>query len=361
MNNKYEKIRQALIENNADMTFITNPTTINYLTGFESDPHERILGLMIFPDRDPLLFTPALEVEAAKSHVDFEVFGYTDNENPWQVIKNKLNGMNIKKIAVEYDDIILKKSKGLQEVFNNDFVNITPLIQKLRLIKTPDEIQKLMLAGDFADKAFNIGFNYATTPGVTEMDIVAKIEYEMKRQGIKKMSFDTMVLSGAKAANPHGEPGVDLIQQDKLLLFDLGVMKNGYASDATRTIAIGNPSDFDKDIYNITLEAQLAAQDFVKPGVSAQEIDKVARDIITKAGYGEYFNHRTGHGIGMDCHEYPSIGGVDDVIIEKGMCFSIEPGIYIPGKVGVRIEDCIHVTDSGAESFTKTSKDLLSY
>jgi Xaa-Pro dipeptidase len=136
-------------------------------------------------------------------------------------------------------------------------------------------------------------------------------------------------------------------------------MKNGYASDATRTISIGRAPEFDQEIHKIVLEAQLAAMDFIKPGVSALEIDKVARDLITKAGYGEYFNHRLGHGIGMEVHEFPSIGGAEDIIIEKGMVFSNEPGIYIPGKVGVRIEDCLYVTDNSAEVLTHTSKDLL--
>ena len=173
------------------------------------------------------------------------------------------------------------------------------------------------------------------------------------------MSFETIVLSGARAANPHGMPEDVKIQDNKLLLFDLGVMKNGYASDATRTISIGKPSDFDADIHKIVLEAQMAAMDFVKPGVSALEIDKVARDVITKAGYGEYFVHRLGHGIGMDVHEFPSIGGSEDIIIEEGMCFSDEPGIYIPGKVGVRIEDCLYVTETGCEPLTKTNKELM--
>lgn len=358
---KLQKIATYLDTQNWDMTFITNPTTVNYLTGFSMDPHERILGLMVFPDRAPLLLTPELEVEKAKSYVDFDVIGYADSENPWAKISSHLIGRNIKTIAVEFDHLILSKSDGLKSVFDGvTFANLTPLINRMRLIKSADEIQKMIVAGDYADKCFEIGFQFAASEkGLTEMDVVAKIEFEMKRQGISEMSFDTMVLSGARAANPHGVPEAVAIQQNKLLLFDLGVMSNGYASDATRTIAIGQPTDFDRQIYDITREAQETALAFVKPGVTAFEVDKVARDVITKAGYGEYFTHRTGHGIGMDVHEFPSIGGSEDITIEKGMCFSIEPGIYIPDQVGVRIEDCLYVTDTGAESFTKTSKELL--
>ena len=130
-------------------------------------------------------------------------------------------------------------------------------------------------------------------------------------------------------------------------------------SDMTRTVAVGKPDQFKKDIYNLTLEAQQAAIDFIKPGVTAHEVDRAAREVIEKAGYGEYFNHRLGHGIGMDVHEFPSIMEGNDMVIEEGMCFSVEPGIYIPGKVGVRIEDCGVVTKDGFDLFTSTSKDLL--
>lgn len=360
MKTKITQIAKFLADNSLDMTFLTDPTTIAYLTELSIDPHERIAGLMIFPDKTPFLFVPSLEVAKAKDIVkDMEVFGYVDSENPWKVISQKLSTITIHKIAVGYPDITLTKVDGLKSQFPSvEFVDISSLIQHMRLIKSDDEIKKMKVAGDYADKCFEIGFS-ASKAGKTESDIVAKIEYEMKRMGVPQMSFETIVLSGARAANPHGEPEEVEIEDNKLLLFDLGVMKNGYASDATRTIAIGQAiSDFDKEIYQITLEAQLAAMAFVKPGVSAIEIDKVARDVITKAGYGEYFNHRLGHGIGMDVHEFPSIGGAEDITIEKGMTFSIEPGIYIPGKVGVRIEDCVYVTDSGCEPFTHTTKEL---
>ena len=358
---KLKKITNYLNQQEWDMTFITNPTTVNYLTGFAMDPHERILGLMVFPDREPIMLTPELEVEKAKTHVSFDVIGYADSENPWEKIATNLKGYRIKTIAAEFDHLILSKSDGLKSVFNEvSFKNLTPLINQMRLFKTADEIQKMVVAGDYADKCFDIGFKFAASEkDLTEMDVVAKIEFEMKRQGISEMSFDTMVLTGARAANPHGVPEAVAIQQNKLLLFDLGVMSNGYASDASRTIAIGQPTDFDRKIYEITRQAQQAALDFVKPGVTAFEVDKVARDIITKAGYGDYFTHRTGHGIGMDVHEYPSIGGSEDITIETGMCFSVEPGIYIPNQVGVRIEDCLYVTATGAESLTHTPKDLL--
>lgn len=164
----------------------------------------------------------------------------------------------------------------------------------------------MIVAGDYADKAVNIGFDNISLD-VTETDIIAQIEFGMKKIGINQMSFETMVLTGNNAANPHGIPGTNRIENDSLLLFDLGVVSQGYASDMTRTVAVGQPDQFKKDIYNICLEAQLTALDFIKPGVTASEVDAAARNVIEKAGYGEYFNHRLGHGIGMDVHEFPSI------------------------------------------------------
>jgi Xaa-Pro dipeptidase len=315
---------------------------------------------MVFPDDTPLLFLPALEVAKAQTIVkDAEIFGYVDSENPWTIIGKKLTKKSIQKIAVGFSDMSLMQAEGLKSQLPNiDFLDISSLLLAMRLIKSADEIEKMKIAGDFADKCFEIGFEAAKI-GATETDIAAKIEYEIKRLGVPQMSFETIVLSGARAANPHGEAEALPIENNKLLLFDLGVMKNGYASDATRTIAIGqNVPDFDKDIYQLVLEAQLAAIDFIKPGVSVLEVDRVARAVIEKAGYGEYFNHRLGHGIGMDVHEFPSIGGSDDVAVQEGMCFSVEPGVYIPGKVGVRIEDCVAVTAGGCELLTHTSKAL---
>ncbi len=296
---KLDRIRHFLNENKAGLAIVSDPVTVNYLTGFDCDPHERQMFLFVYENREPALFVPALEVE-----------------------------------------------------------NLTPFIQKMRVIKSADEIQKMIVAGDYADKAVNIGFDNISLD-VTETDIIAQIEFGMKKIGINQMSFETMVLTGNNAANPHGIPGTNRIENDSLLLFDLGVVSQGYVSDMTRTVAVGQPDQFKKDIYNICLEAQLTALDFIKPGVTASEVDAAARNVIEKAGYGEYFNHRLGHGLGMDVHEFPSIMEGNDLVIEEGMCFSVEPGIYIPEKVGVRIEDCGYVTKDGFEVFTHTPKELL--
>ena len=355
---KLDRIRHFLNENKAGLAIVSDPVTVNYLTGFDCDPHERQMFLFVYENREPALFVPALEVARASSVLDFPVFGYVDSENPWQKIKAGLTSTDSPIIYAEFDNLNVTKFQGLQTVFEGRFENLTPFIQKMRVIKSADEIQKMIVAGDYADKAVNIGFDNISLD-VTETDIIAQIEFGMKKIGINQMSFETMVLTGNNAANPHGIPGTNRIENDSLLLFDLGVVSQGYVSDMTRTVAVGQPDQFKKDIYNICLEAQLTALDFIKPGVTASEVDAAARNVIEKAGYGEYFNHRLGHGLGMDVHEFPSIMEGNDLVIEEGMCFSVEPGIYIPEKVGVRIEDCGYVTKDGFEVFTHTPKELL--
>lgn len=338
---------------------VTDPLTVNYLTGFYSDPHERYLFLFVFADQPPLLFLPAMEVTRAQQALSFPVVGYQDSENPWEKLKAVLPQTDYRQVAIEFDHLNVTKFKGLESLFTGQFVNLTPTVNHLRLIKSADEIEKMHAAGLLADKAIQIGFD-AISLDQTETDVIATIEYEMKRLGYG-MSFETMVLTGDNAANPHGIPASHLIQNDHLLLFDLGIAANGYMSDMTRTVAVGQPDQFKKDIYQLCLEAQLTALEMIQPGVTASQVDAAARQVIEKAGYGEYFNHRLGHGIGMGVHEFPSIMAGNDLVLEEGMCFSVEPGIYIPGQVGVRIEDCGVVTKSGFEVFTHTPKELLFY
>ncbi|MGT2887661.1 Xaa-Pro peptidase family protein [Streptococcus didelphis] len=355
---KINQIRHFLSQQDAKLAIFSDPVTINYLTGFACDPHERQLFFFVYRDLAPVLFVPALEVARATSQLDFPVFGYIDSENPWEKIKAVLPTTDSPTLYAEFDHLNVTKFQGLQSIFSGRFENLTPYIQSMRLIKSEDEIKKMLITGDYADKAVQVGFNNISLQ-VTETDIIAQIEFEMKKQGISKMSFETMVLTGNNAANPHGIPGTNKIENNALLLFDLGVETLGYTSDMTRTVAVGKPDQFKIDIYNLCLEAQMAAMDFIKPGVTAAEVDAAARQVIEKAGYGEYFNHRLGHGIGMDVHEFPSIMAGNDLVLEEGMCFSVEPGIYIPEKVGVRIEDCGYVTKDGFKPFTQTPKDLL--
>lgn len=355
-------VQNWLADNGLDIAYVSDWKNVEYFTGFSSDPIERVLALFIFPNKDPFIFAPALEVGSVKkAGWKYPVYGYLDHEDPFALIKGHIDdlGLNPTKWAVEKNNLTVGRYEAVkanfpQAEFSGD---LSPLIQHEKLFKTKDEIAKLHIAGDWADKAFEAGFAALSTKR-TEQQVVAEIEYNMMKSGIMHMSFDTIVQSGANAADPHGAPLKELIKPNELCLFDLGVVCDGYVSDASRTVAFGDIDAKSKEIYNVCLEAQLAAQDAAKPGITAAQLDKVARDIITKAGYGEYFIHRLGHGIGQSDHEFPSIMEGNDLVLEPGMCFSIEPGIYVPGLTGVRIEDCVAITENGCDPFTHSSKAL---
>lgn len=362
---KLHHLQEIITQKELDVAYLSDPMTIKYLTGFGSDPVERVLALLVFPDHDPFLFGPALEVEAIKgTGWPFPVYGYLDHEAPFEMIaaEVKKRVANPKMWGAELGFLTVTRLRALKEQFTNahfDF-DLTPTIEQMRLIKSADEIDKLNEAGKWADFAFKVGFE-AVHVGQSEQAIAAELEYALKKHGIMQMSFETLIQAGPHAAEPHGATSDRMIQDNQLVLFDLGTIYDGYISDASRTIAVGNLNERQKDIYKVCLEAQLTAQAAAKPGMTAAELDRVARDVIEKAGYGEYFIHRLGHGMGMSEHEFPSIMEGNNMLLEPGMCFSIEPGIYIPGFAGVRIEDCVHITKDGCLPFTHTTKELQSF
>lgn len=363
MMNKLQKLQDWLKENRMQLAYLHNPKTIQYFSNFESEPHERVLALFVPQSGDPFLFTPALEVDDAKNcGWPYDVIGYLDSENPWTLIQQKIKKEygEIQTLAIEKNALTVDRLEAIQQILPNleQYKDLTSYVQQAQLIKTEDEKNILMEAGKWADRAFDIGFQ-ALKAGISEQEVVAEIEYQLKKLGVSHMSFDTLVLFGAHAASPHGNPSDIRLKANELALFDLGVIWKGYCSDATRTVSFHEPTAQQRKIYEIVLEAQLAATKAVRPGIRASELDKIARDVISSYGYGEYFNHRLGHGIGTTVHEFPSLVAGNDMVIQEGMCFSIEPGIYIPDEVGVRIEDCVYVTKDGCEPFTQTSKELL--
>ncbi len=357
-----KQVQQWITQQGMDLGYFSNFQTIQYLTGFGSDPIERVLALFVFPDADPFLFCPALEVEAVKdTGWPYDVYGYLDHEDAYAIIADKIKARkaNPVKWAIEMGNLTIERFNQMHAQFPEAMFDLdaTDYIANLRVVKTPHEIDLLNAAGAEADYAFEIGFK-AVAAGVPEQRVAAELQYALMKRGVMNMSFDTLIQAGAHAAEPHGATGTNKIENNELVLFDLGTIHEGYISDASRTVALGKLNDKQADIYNVCLEAQLAAMDAAKPGITAAQLDKVARDIIDRAGYGEYFIHRLGHGMGQSEHEFPSIMAGNDLVLKEGMCFSIEPGIYIPDVAGVRIEDCVHITADGCEPFTHTSKDL---
>jgi Xaa-Pro dipeptidase len=359
---KIIQISTYLKKHNIDAAFITTPDNVFYVSGFRSNPHERLLGVLIFQDAEPLMILPQMEVPDAKNAGwNFDVVGHQDTDQPWVLLKQAIEnkGISPKKIAIEKSHMTVERLDAIQELYPEvNFTRLDDQLNSMRVVKDENELAILREAAAYADYAIEVGVS-EIAEGKTELEILTAIELALKKKGISHMSFDTMVLSGPKTASPHGKPGDRKIQKGDLVLFDLGVIYKGYCSDITRTVAFGKPSDKQKEVYETVRKAEQAAVDAVKPGVKAMDLDKIARDIITEAGYGEFFTHRLGHGLGISVHEFPSVTGNNEMALIEGMVFTIEPGIYDPSITGVRIEDDVVVTKDGVEVLTKYPKELV--
>lgn len=349
---KIEKITKQLQHEQADAAWITTPLNVFYFTGYRSEPHERLFALLITANGDQTLYCPKMEVEEVKnSPFEGKIIGYLDTENPFEI-----DPLSFNKLLIESEHLTVKRQRELTQNFGvQHYGDIDQTIKELRNIKNESEIENIREAAKLADKCIEIGTEFLKV-GVTEREVVNHIENEIKKFGVSEMSFDTMVLFGDHAASPHGTPGERKLVKDEYVLFDLGVIYNHYCSDMTRTVKFGTPSEEAQTIYNIVLEAETNAIEAIRAGVPLQDIDKIARDIISDAGYGDYFPHRLGHGLGLEEHEYQDVSSTNSNLLEAGMVITIEPGIYVPGVAGVRIEDDILVTNEGFEVLTHYEK-----
>lgn len=239
-----------------------------------------------------------------------------------------------------------------------DLISDPRLMASLRQVKDAGEIDRIRAANNLAEGVL-ADLLPQLVPGVREREFAALLEYEFKRRGASGSSFPPIVLFGARSSLPHGVPGDKPLEHGDIVLLDFGCVLDSYCSDLTRTFVSGSiPAAWFEGIYAVTLEAQLAALDALRPGVRGCEVDRVARDIIDAAGYGDYFGHGLGHGVGLEIHEAPRLNRLSETILEPGMIVTVEPGIYLPGQGGVRIEDIVAVTDTGCEVLSKTPKEL---
>lgn len=354
--NRRNRFIQQFVTRNIEGALILNPSSIYYLTGMRSNPHERFLGLFLFADGSYYLVVPSLEYEVAQQHVE-KVMSYHDHEGPIQALQTIFAQNRVQQLGVEKEYISLERVELLKEILPQlSFVSISTLIAEMRSIKDVYEIGILRKAAQTVDQVVKEGITRIKR-GMTEIELAGELEFIAKKLGAPHMSFETTVLSGAKSALPHGKPDSSLIQEGEFLLLDLGVYVDGYCSDITRTFFVGDQfTSKHKEVYELVLAANEQAIKAVKPGIALQELDRTARQTITVGGYGTYFTHRLGHGLGLEIHEYPSVHGENTDVLKPGLVFTIEPGIYIPGFGGVRIEDDVVVTQDGVEVLTQYPK-----
>lgn len=350
--NQIAKVKSYLKEEQIDAILITHPINRRYLTGFTGTA-----GIVLITQADQLLITDFRYTKQAESEAkNVTVIEHTGN--PLKEVAYQLKRLEINELAFEMTHVTYEQYEQFKRNFKIQLIPVKQVIENIRQIKTEAEISMMERAAEIADLAFEHILSYIK-PGIKEIDIANELEFFMRKQGATCSSFAMIVASGWRSALPHGVASEKKIDHHELVTLDFGALYKGYCSDITRTVAVGNIDKQLEEIYNIVLQAQKLAVANIKPGLTGKEADAIARDYIEKAGYGDCFGHSTGHGLGMEVHEEPRLAKTSETILEKGMIVTVEPGIYLPGIGGCRIEDDIVLTESGNERLTHSNKELI--
>lgn len=348
-------IEKLKLPEGADCAFITSDINRRYFTGMKSSAGL----LLIFKDSAYLLIDFRYIEKARNTVKNCEVIEQNDLKEQIAALMKRHNAHTI---AVESADMTLKQMAFYEKKFPEfEFIKGNELsdnIFKLRTVKTDDEIEKIKTAQKIAEKAFDEVLNFIR-PGASEREISLCLDEYMLRNGAEALSFETIALTGKNTSMPHGVPSECIVKSGDLVLMDFGAVYDGYHSDMTRTVCVGKSTERIEKVYGIVLEAQLKALDTVRAGITGEELDKSARDVIKAAGFGKAFGHSLGHGVGMEIHEFPTASEKSETILEKNMVVTIEPGIYLPEEFGVRIEDFVAVTENSCDNLTKCPKNLI--
>lgn len=349
---RVERVRRKLMEINAESIFVTNLKNIRYLANFTGTAG----FVLITPNHQYFLTDFRYKNQAAEQAKGFEVIIHKGNV--YQEINELLAKEEIQTLAIEADEMNVSTYLILQDLFDVDFIETQQLVENVRAIKEESEISIMKAACEITDQAFEHILTFIK-PGLTEQAVADELERFLKAKGASGMSFDTIVASGVRSSMPHGVASEKVIEDGDMITLDFGCYYNGYSSDMTRTIALGSVHPKLEEIYHIVLEAHERVNRAAKAGITGSELDKVARDYITEKGYGAQFGHSTGHGLGLDVHEQPGVNFRNDKPLEVNMVVTNEPGIYIDGLGGVRIEDDLVIQADGAYSLNHSPKNLI--
>ncbi|HWO77603.1 MAG TPA: Xaa-Pro peptidase family protein [Bacillus sp. (in: firmicutes)] len=349
---KIKKFQASFSEHGVDGMLITSAFNRRYLSNFTGTS-----GAVLISNEKAIFITDFRYVaQAGKQAKGFEIIKHSGSI--FAEVGELVKKYGIQKLGFEEQHVTFSEYKHLQASVQCELVPVSNAVENLRLIKSDAEIKILKDAADIADAAFKYIID-VIKPGKTELEISNELEFFMRKCGATASSFDIIVASGSRSALPHGVASEKVIEKGDFVTLDYGALYKGYVSDLTRTVAVGEPSSELKEIYDIVLEAQLKAMDGIKAGITGKQADAIARDYISEKGYGEYFGHSLGHGIGLEVHEGPSLSFRSETVLKPGMVVTVEPGIYLPGKGGVRIEDDTIITENGNETLTHSTKDLL--
>ena len=350
------KIRAALREKNLDALLVKEEKNRRYVAGFHSSAG------MAFITADVAFFiTDSRYIEAARAKLadDFTVAESTAQKTEKDWLKELTSEYGVKTLGFEEDFLSVSAFRELKQAAEKayTFAPAQEILWTLRAGKSEAELAHMIAAQRIAEKALDEVLKLIR-PGVRERDLAAELSYRMSLFGGEGNSFDPIVVAGARSSMPHGEPGDNVVQQGDFVTLDFGCVVEGYCSDMTRTVAVGAVSEEMRKVYGIVLEAQLAGIAAARPGLVGSEVDAAARKVIADAGYGAYFGHGFGHSLGLDIHENPNAAKTEENPLPEGAVLSAEPGIYLPGKFGVRIEDVMVLRAGGAEVITRAPKEL---
>lgn len=353
--NNIAKIQNALVKNNLDALLITDEKNQRYAAGFPFTD-----GYVLVSREKAWLITDSRYIEAAELAAGdcAAVQMYDRQHSAMSLVKAALKEAGVSRLGGEERKLNHGDYQELEKELGLPLLPAQQLLADLRAVKDQEEIASMIKAQRISEAALEETLPIIK-PGMTEREVAAELVYRMLRHGSEGNSFDPIVVTGAKTSMPHGVPGDEVIKSGDFITMDFGSLKDGYCSDMTRTVAVGRASDEMKNVYSVVLEAQLAGIAAAKAGVPGKVIDGAARDVIEKAGYGEYFGHGFGHSLGLDIHEAPNANMRGEAPMPEGAVISAEPGIYLPGRFGVRIEDVMILRENGAEVITKAPKELI--
>jgi len=348
------KLRAALEQRGLDAMLLLSCENRQYLTLFKSS-----YGAVLITQKSAHFFTDSRYIEAAKRLVtELEVSLVTRERPLHRHISEALSAERACKIGAEEKTLCHEDWLFFDKNLKAELLPAQSLLGELRAIKDPGEIDSIKAAQRIAEAAFSETLPLIK-PGVTEREVAAELGYKMLRLGGEGNSFPPICVSGVKSSLPHGTPGDEKISPGDFLTMDFGCVKNGYCSDMTRTVAIGHATDEMRRVYDVVLRAQLSGISAARAGATGAEVHSAGAKIIEDAGYGAFFGHGFGHGVGLEIHEAPSASPTNTQPLPKGAVITAEPGIYLPGRFGVRIEDMLLITQSGCENLTKAPKELI--
>jgi Xaa-Pro aminopeptidase len=351
--NRLKRLRDAMRARGLDAVFVASDVNRRYLTGFTGTSGY----VLVTADRAYLLTDFRYMEQAAAQATAYEVVRHAANVG--ETVSELLKKLGIRRLGFEQDGLTYGDYQSYAGQWTGiELVPTKNLVEELRMVKDAGELSVMREAAALADAAFRHILG-KLAPGVTEREIALELEWHMRQNGASAVSFQTIVASGERSALPHGVAGERPLGKGEFVTLDFGAYYKGYCSDLTRTVVLGKATDRQKEIYGIVLEAQQHALASLKPGMSGKEGDALARNVIAGHGYGEHFGHGTGHGLGMEIHEAPRLSQTSDAVLRPGMVVTVEPGIYISGFGGVRIEDDVVITETGAERLTHSPKELI--